>query len=152
MPTIYIIRGLPGSGKSTLARKLVHESRHREADMFFINNGEYRYDPKKTKDAHAWCRSEMIELMLASNDDACVSNTFTQKWEYQPYIDLAGDMDYSVQIIDMHGEWGNVHNVPTDVIENMRARWEPVVPNIPINRKLKRQTKRTRDELRAKGI
>lgn len=108
-----------------MAMKLVHGSRHREADMFFMEDGEYLYDSSKAKDAHAWCRAEVAELMLISNADVCVSNTFTRKWEYQPYIDMAVDMGYDVCIFDMHGRWGSIHNVPADAIKDMRNRWQP---------------------------
>ena len=124
MATLYIIRGIPGSGKSTLARRLVHESRHREADMFFMRGGLYYFDQSKQKDAHAWCQGE-VEKMLAEKSDCAVSNTFTRRWEYQPYLEMAAEAGFDVQVIDCHGNWQNCHGVPESVLIAMRNRWEP---------------------------
>ena len=118
-PTIYIVRGLPGSGKSTIAKKLVHYTKHFEADMFFMENGVYCFNPAFIKDAHEWCFNS-IESAMKTDCDCCVSNTFTQRWEYQPYLDLAERYDYNVQIIECHGDFGNIHDVPEQVIENMK--------------------------------
>lgn len=125
MATLYIIRGLPGSGKSTLAKKLVHESRHREADMFHLVNGEYCFKIENIKTAHAWCLSEITGLLLKENADCAVSNTFTQRWEYQPYIDAAKSAGYSVSVIECHGPWENCHNVPVKTLARMAERWQP---------------------------
>lgn len=125
MATLYIIRGIPGSGKSTLAKKLVNPSRHREADMFHMVAGEYLFNPEKVKSSHAWCLAEMSRLIITGNEDCAVSNTFTRKWEYQPYIDVAEAAGYSVAVIDCHGSWDNCHNVPAEVVTSMKERWQP---------------------------
>ena len=123
MNTLYIIRGLPGSGKSTLAKKLVVPSRHFEADMFYVVDGEYRFDPYKIKDAHEWC-NESVKKALSSDGDVAVSNTFTRRWEYQSYINLAEANGFDVQVIECNGKWESVHSVPRDVLTAMRERWE----------------------------
>ena len=125
MATLYIIRGLPGSGKSTLARRLVHESRHREADMFFMKNGEYKFDARLLKDAHNWCFDEVQNLVSLEQSDVVVSNTFTKRWEYTSYLKLAKQHGYDVMVIDCHADFANVHDVPQDAIEKMRNRWQP---------------------------
>lgn len=130
MATLYIVRGLPGSGKSTLAKKLVHESRHRESDMFFMKDGEYKFDRSKLKDAHAWCLSEIKKLIDKEKADCAVSNTFTMRWEYQSYIDYAKANGYNIQVIECHGPWQNKHNVPDQILSNMIERWEPHNPNV----------------------
>ncbi len=130
MKTLYIIRGLPGSGKSTLARKLVDPHRHFEADAFHVNaDGVYFFDPLRVKDAHAWCQQSVWISMEEYPDDIAVSNTFTQRWEYQTYLDMAASRGFEVQVIDCHGPWVSEHNVPEPVMEAMRRRWEPHVIN-----------------------
>ena len=43
-------------GKSTLAKRVCNQ--HIEADMFFMKDGEYKFDPTKLKQAHEWCREK----------------------------------------------------------------------------------------------
>jgi predicted kinase len=130
MPTLYIIRGLPGSGKSTLARKLVTPADHFEADMYHINEGgAYAFDASKVKDAHQWCR-DSVETATGRRRDVAVSNTFTRRWEYQPYIDIAESAGYDWQVIDCHGRWGTIHDVPEPVLIAMADRWEPHADNV----------------------
>ena len=130
MPTIYIIRGLPGSGKSTLARRLVHDSKHFEADMFHMVGAEYRFDPAKVKSAHEWCQ-QCVACAMTESADIAVSNTFTRRWEYEPYIKMANENGFDVQVIECHGQWKTIHGVPYEVISAMRYRWEPHLPANP---------------------
>lgn len=118
---LVIIRGLPGSGKSTLAKQLKKEGyEHFEADQYFIGtDGQYRYDKTKMKDAHLWCQ-ESVRRALKEGKKVVVSNTFTQKWEIKPYQ----NMDVPYQIIECTGDYGSIHNVPTEVLELMKSRWE----------------------------
>lgn len=125
MQKLTIIRGLPGSGKSTLARKISREAKafHIEADAFFVHAGEYRFDPSRIKDAHAWCQDEARQ-MLREGLDVVVANTFTQHWEMKPYLDMADQFGADVEIIVCRGEWPNVNGVPQEAINRMRDRWE----------------------------
>lgn len=126
MGVLYIIRGLPGSGKSTIAKKLVDSKYHRESDMYRIINGQYVFDPLKVEESHKWCQKEIYNIMVNGHDCA-VSNTFTRKWEYQPYIDIAELLDYHVNILECHGPWESIHGIPYDVMEDMKDRWEPYI-------------------------
>lgn len=119
---LVLIRGLPGSGKSTIARSMAGYV-HLEADMFFAQDGEYKFDAGKIKDAHAWCQA-MTRDALSQEKDVVVSNTFTQQWEMIPYIRMATEYGIVAQIIEAKGNFMNVHGVPPEVIEKMRARWE----------------------------
>ena len=55
-----------------------------------------------------------------------VSNTFTRLWEMEPYLKAAKKRGINISIIEATGNWPNVHGVPEDAIEKMRARWEPI--------------------------
>lgn len=118
---LTIIRGLPGSGKSTLAKSL--GVLHLEADMFFMKNGIYCYDNFLPGQAHAWCK-EAVESALSKNIDVVVSNTFVKKWEVEVYTKMAEKLDQYFDIKTCKGNYGNVHNVPVEVIERMRTNWE----------------------------
>ena len=102
---LYIVRGIPGSGKSTFAKRLVGEDfLVCEADKYFINqeNGKYEFDISKIKDAHKWCQSIVENYMKDTmiNDqyypEIVVSNTFTQEWEMEPYLQMAETYGYKV--------------------------------------------------------
>ena len=127
MPTIYIIRGVPGSGKTTMAETLIKQGKasiHVEADMFMVNaDGDYEFDPKKLTFCHDQCQN-VVNAAMQINRDIVVSNTFTRKWEMQPYVDMADEFGYRVCEIIMRGDFGNVHGVPDDKVAAMRNRFE----------------------------
>ena len=121
---LYIVRGLPGSGKSTFAKSIAPV--HFEADMFFMNNGEYKFDFSKIKEAHQWCQESTQDAMVYGSPKVAVSNTFTQEWEMKPYYEMAekyGYVVFSVIVENRHGG-KNVHGVPEATLDNMRKRFE----------------------------
>lgn len=117
---ITLIRGVPGSGKTTLAKTL--STHHFEADMFFDMNGGY--NPQKIKAAHLWCQGKAFAA-LAEGHHVVVSNTFTRRWEMEPYIKAAKTVGAEVEEIICTGTWPNVHGVPPEKVEQMRERFEP---------------------------
>ena len=126
---LYLVRGLPGSGKSTFGKSL--GGTHFEADMFFMVDGEYKFDHTKLKEAHEWCRNSVNTAMILNttanlNDVIVVSNTFTQEWEMKPYVDMAETYGYKVFSIVIENRHGGVngHNVPEETITKMRERFE----------------------------
>lgn len=122
MNTLFIIRGLPGSGKSTLAHQLSPVVW--EADMFFMVDGNYCFQPELLKQAHAWCQNQVLRSMQDNNPVIAVANTFTQMWEMQPYLNMAEDHGYAVCVLVCQNNFGNIHGVPEESIERMRSRWE----------------------------
>jgi predicted kinase len=128
---LILLRGLPGSGKSTLAKSLSNASTgYIEADMYFIQNGEYKFDASKLRQAHAWCQNQ-VEHWMGPNGfyKIIVSNTFTQEWEMEAYYQLAeqyGYRVYSLIVENRHGESEdtNTHNVPLETIQKMRERFQ----------------------------
>jgi len=126
MKELFLLRGLPGSGKSTLAKSL--GGFHVEADMFFMKDGEYRFDGSKLKDAHEWCQNEVNLAMILNhttgvNNKIVVSNTFTQEWEMKAYTDLAESYDYNVFSLIVENRHGGVndHGVPEEALTRMRS-------------------------------
>jgi len=126
--SLTIIRGLPGSGKSTLARLIQNfgnfHTYHYEADMYMVDeNNQYKFDPEKLAVCHKTCLQNTKE-MLNLGHSVIVSNTFTQIWEMQHYLNYAKALGIPIQIIHCQGNFQNVHGVPDSKIAQMKARWE----------------------------
>ena len=120
---LILLRGLPGSGKSTLAKLICNQ--HVEADMFFMEDGEYKFDPTKLKRAHEWCQNR-VRVWMMSGYNVVVSNTFTQEWEMEAYYKLAEQYGYRVHsiVVENRHEGVNQHGVPVDKLEQMKNRFE----------------------------
>lgn len=126
MNKLYIIRGLPGSGKSTLAKQMLKEGKvdsHYEADMFFVIDGKYQFNPAKLKYAHEWCFEVVRHALLTREENVAVSNTFTQKWEAEKYLDLCRMTGVEVEVITCTEAYGSVHDVPEASMQKMRERF-----------------------------
>jgi predicted kinase len=126
---LTIIRGLPGSGKSTLAKTITEKVC--EADQYFMVYGEYIFVPADIGKAHAACQQK-VDAYLRAGVACVVSNTFSKKWEVEPYIKLCEKHGVDYKIIDLFDAGlsdeqlfnRNVHDVPMHVIKAMRERWE----------------------------
>lgn len=133
MKTLILIRGLPGSGKSSLAHFIWSDYAICEADKFFVGeDGVYRFDASKLKEAHEWCRNE-VEIRMKDNEanpqyypEIAVSNTFTQEWEMEPYFELAKRYGYKVFSIIVENRHGSksMHGVPDETLDKMEARFQ----------------------------
>jgi predicted kinase len=127
MKELILLRGLPGSGKSTLAKMLVGEKDycHVEADMFFMKDGEYKFDATMLKHAHNWCHDVVENWMESSMERIIVSNTFTQEWEMNEYYNLAKEFDYKVFSLIIENRHGgvNTHGVPEEKLQQMNDRF-----------------------------
>lgn len=121
MSTLYIVRGLPGSGKSTYAKSLGIP--HFEADMYFMKDGEYKFDASKLKHAHMWCFNQFAD-QVDCGSDVVVSNTFTTVKEMNDYLVYAGARNYDIIIVEVKTQYGSIHNVPEETIAKMKARWQ----------------------------
>lgn len=134
MRKLIIVRGLPGSGKSTLARSFKEESGYEwfEADMYFIERGEYKFDPAQLYNAHKWCYENTYRYLL-SYFDVIVSNTFTTNSEMKQYFELREFFpDLEIDVIEVHSQFGSIHGVPEETLEKMKNRWEEVDPKYGI--------------------
>jgi hypothetical protein len=124
MKSLFLLRGLPGSGKSTLTKAI--GGTHLEADMYFMEDGTYHFDPAGLKDAHAWCIYSTETAMRRGSDKVIVSNTFTQEWEMDAYYKLAEKYGFRVfsLIVENRHNGVNTHEVPADKLEAMKNRFE----------------------------
>lgn len=118
---LILIRGVPGSGKSTMARIFEQAGYiHYETDMWWVGK---EFDPSKLSQAHCWCLEQTINNLRVGNS-LVVSNTFIRQWEIEPYIKYARQNDISFRVIEATGRYQNVHGVPEEKVESMRAKFE----------------------------
>tara|TARA_B100001029_G_scaffold48840_1_gene38920 strand:- start:134 stop:583 length:450 start_codon:yes stop_codon:yes gene_type:complete len=135
MTNIILVRGISGSGKTTLASQLCkglgEGSEMVAADDFFMEGDEYHFNPSDLPKAHAWCLQQ-ARGALESGVCVVVHNTFTQRWEMQPYIELAEELGVRMSVVSVY-DGGctdeelaerNSHGVPLDAIKGMRERFE----------------------------
>lgn len=132
MKEMIILRGVSGSGKSELAQLLLQMWRRSNedpaticsADQFFGTSDDYRFNPKQLGQAHAWCQNKAF---CACNDGlelVVIDNTNTQRWEFQPYMDMAEEFGYRVTVIEVQGNHQNIHQVPEGSIQKQRDRFQ----------------------------
>lgn len=63
-------------------------------------------------------------MCLKNGIDCVVSNVFFEISSFYPYIHLANLYGAKYKVIVMTHVFGNVHNVPPDVIRSMNENWE----------------------------
>lgn len=131
MRTLIILSGLPGGGKSTLARKLAKEDTSIicSADDYFISRtGEYIFNRDKIGTAHKRCQQKVQNLISFGSPLIIVDNTNTTIKEMNPYVEMASEAGYDVQLIRIVHESvekcaeRNIHGVPLETIQNMNSR------------------------------
>ena len=90
-----------------------------------MQDGEYRFDATKLKQAHAWCQGR-AESWMEKGYNVVISNTFTQEWEMDAYFELAEKYGYqtSCLIVENRHDSKNIHGCPDDKIKQMRNRLE----------------------------
>jgi tRNA uridine 5-carbamoylmethylation protein Kti12 len=129
MKRLVVYRGLPGSGKSTSAKKLQESLiqqgetvAYYEADMYWMTEtGEYLFDPNRLSDAHAWCRSKVREALHNCSTVIVANTNLTQK-EMDLWQQIARSENAKMEVFHMKTMFGNIHGVPEETLEKMKAK------------------------------
>ena len=130
--TLYLMRGPSGTGKSTMAKTLGAEAVF-SADNFFTNeDGTYAFDSSKIAQAHGQCKALTEDALKKGISPVAVDNTFTQRFELKPYVEMARRYGYNVEFVEPNwspnlrhpdGKWN------ADFIEEMQNSAERVKAN-----------------------
>jgi len=129
--TMTLVRGLPGSGKTNFAEQVVYQSAFSADDFFIGEDGFYNFDVNNLGEAHEDCLNR-VSNAIRNDVNVVVHNTFSCRWEMQPYFDLQKRYLIRIYVVDLY-DGGcndtelmhrNSHDVPLDTIKNMRERWE----------------------------
>lgn len=139
MPTLYILSGISGSGKSTYVKDNLIFADHFSADHYFMDKGEYKFNPEHLPAAHSSClRKALTSLQegYLDGNDIVIDNTNTSVAEIAPYAALALAYGYELQILsftcnvaDAYNR--NVHNVPLEAIQGQQARLATLKDSLP---------------------
>tara|TARA_A100000164_G_C21944465_1_gene792781 strand:+ start:11461 stop:11955 length:495 start_codon:yes stop_codon:yes gene_type:complete len=144
MKKLIIISGLPSAGKSTLARTLAPEGAICTTDdypgLYTRVEGQKPIFNGMQKDvngkplivvAHEWNQRKANALMQNNEPVIVIPNTNTQRWEFQPYLEMAEQHGYDTERIDLFDAGlsdkelanRNLNGVTADVISRMREHY-----------------------------
>jgi predicted kinase len=121
---LIIVRGLPGSGKSTFA-KLLGRAICTADDYHTDRKGNYLWKPENIGKAHDWCKRKCERFMKRSIETVIIANTSTTEEEIRPYVEMARNYGYRTfsVIAENRANTKNIHNVPDETIQKMKARF-----------------------------
>lgn len=131
---VYILSGISGCGKSTFAKRkaMLEGAVICSADDFFcdLETGEYKFDPTKLAQAHAWCMERFLHN-LQFDAPIVVDNTNIERWQWENYHKIAEMVGRQVE----HHAWmvstlqhvvtcnkRNIRGVPLAVAIDMAIR------------------------------
>jgi len=160
--TVIINRGIPASGKSEISKNIVSNLKEvgisaisHSTDDFFMVNGDYCFDVLKLREFHIRNQND-FKLSLKNDIEVVIcDNTNIEPWEAKVYYDLAKENSYKIILIDfeardleshlkMQNNNGYRHNIPMEVLQNMRSSYQNYKPLIekssyPISKQPKRE-------------
>jgi predicted ABC-type ATPase len=125
-PRLQIIRGLPGSGKSTLALKRYPNLLRLETDFIYESGGRYEFSKEKERLASWWLDDAVNSATSCGMDFVCSSvyPKLSGRLEVILARALASGYDIYIHSMPVDVNYGNVHDVPHDVMMSMKDSFE----------------------------
>lgn len=129
MKKFILLRGPSGSGKSTIASTL--GGKVYETDDFWSIGGTYQFDASKLGLAHKWNQTNVRTACNFEEEIIVVSNTNMTMWEMKPYLAMAAEHGYDLEIFSTPRPWDaailferNVHGVPLSTLEKQIRKYQ----------------------------
>ncbi|XP_040160386.1 uncharacterized protein LOC120898504 [Anopheles arabiensis] len=137
---MVLMRGAPGSGKSHLSRALIDHTSGGDyrnhifsADDYFMVNGVYKFQPDAIDAAHRFNQQNVLAKARDGWSPIVVDNTNICLWEMYPYVQMAADHGYFLEVLEPQTHWRNnsrslairnTHGVPEPKIKRMLQNYE----------------------------
>ena len=130
---VVIMQGASGSGKSTYIKDKHSDAVICSADHFFMEDGEYKFDPELLGAAHKACMYKFIQACQSGESVVVVDNTNTTRVEMAPYVSVAAAFGAEVEIVRCEASAEecadrNTHGVPAGACEAMVKRIQDPMP------------------------
>lgn len=134
---MWLLQGLPGSGKSTQARLIA-----REYLAVILSTDDYHYHPSKphiydfqydrAAEYHK-LNQQRCRHFMGYRVPIIIDNTNLTNWAIAPYVRMARDARYEIEIITCNGDGQSLHNVPANVMEHMRKQMQKLDLEVAFN-------------------
>lgn len=118
---LVLVRGAQGAGKSTFAKHLVetHGFLLLEPDQFYHAGPHYFWDRAWLEIAHRWNRWRTQRALEAGHKVVVAETFYRAKW----VAEYAAMTPHNA-VFRLTGRFQNVHDVPPEVVEQVRADME----------------------------
>ena len=88
------------------------------------DQGMYEFNTVLLEAAHKGCIAMAEQYLKDDRSPVIVHNTFSRDWEMEPYRALAECYGAQLFVIEMSQQFENVHDVPEEVVNQMKERFE----------------------------
>lgn len=122
---VIILQGAQGSGKSTYYQRIADQLRVHDitavqcsADLYMMEDGEYKFAVDKLVPAHTAAEKDAIEAYRAGNI-VIIDNTNIKSWYVRSYLAPLVEKGLSasqIVIVRLTGTFPNIHQVPESVV------------------------------------